>query len=701
MRTLAAAGLHRRGRPRPGPGPGGPVRHHARCSSSGSASTRSTDLPPLADFVPGADVVEALEPGLRPTPSRRSANGSTSSRPSTPAGATSPRDRRRVTASPTAAERRPTGERLQKVLARAGLGSRRVVRGADRRRPGHGQRRGRRARAGGSTPSVDAGRGRRRPDRRRRRASSTTCSTSRPAWSPRPTTRRAGRPSSTSCRPSRGCSRSAGSTPTPRACCCSPTTATSPTASPIPSFGVEKEYLAEVEGDAVAAARCAGSARASSSTTASPRRPRSRSLDAAHRCASRSTRAATARSGACARRSAIPVAAPGAHPHRPARRPAARAGGVAAARPRTRSGRSSEPCRGVPSDRATAGRGNAPPSDARLPSEPSAAPPPSTSTRPSHVHERVDRAARRRCSSATASTTTTSSASSSPPPTTSTRTFPATGGARRSGLGDVPLICARELDIDGGTPRCIRVLMHLDDRRGPRPSCTTCTSRAPSTSATTCRRWLMRRGGPRVVGTGLIGGSIGLALRARGWHVTGHGPRRRPGRTGRSSSGALDAVGDDPDAEITFVATPVRRGRRRGPAALGAGTGLVTDVGSVKASIVGRGRPIPGFVGGHPMAGSEQEGVDGADRRPVRGRGLGAHADRRRPTTRPSPPSARRSCDARRRGGGAGARPPRRAGGGGVPRAAPHRGDADAPRRRPRRGAPAPCCAWPPAASAT
>ena len=33
------------------------------------------------------------------------------------------------------------------------------------------------------------------------------------------------------------------------------------------------------------------------------------------------------------------------------------------------------------------------------------------------------------------------------------------------GLGDVPLICARELDVDGGTPRCIRVLMHLTTER--------------------------------------------------------------------------------------------------------------------------------------------------------------------------------------------------------------------------------------------
>jgi chorismate mutase len=38
--------------------------------------------------------------------------------------------------------------------------------------------------------------------------------------------------------------------------------------------------------------------------------------------------------------------------------------------------------------------------------------------------------------------------------------FPAQA-ARKFGLGDIPLICARELAIDGGTPRCIRVLVHL------------------------------------------------------------------------------------------------------------------------------------------------------------------------------------------------------------------------------------------------
>lgn len=45
-----------------------------------------------------------------------------------------------------------------------------------------------------------------------------------------------------------------------------------------------------------------------------------------------------------------------------------------------------------------------------------------------------------------------------------TSMFPA-AAARAVGLGDVPLLCARELAIQGGTPRCIRVLMHLSTER--------------------------------------------------------------------------------------------------------------------------------------------------------------------------------------------------------------------------------------------
>ena len=117
-----------------------------------------------------------------------------------------------------------------------------------------------------------------------------------------------------------------------------------------------------------------------------------------------------------------------------------------------------------------------------------------------------------------------------------------------------------------------------------------------------------RRAG--VVGTGLIGGSIGLALRRRGWHVTGDD---RDGSVAARALalGALDAIGHDADAEITFLATPVRSVVAAAQVALAGGLGIVTDVGSVKGSIVDA-VDHPRFIGGHPMAGSEQDGIEGA-----------------------------------------------------------------------------------------
>lgn len=43
-------------------------------------------------------------------------------------------------------------------------------------------------------------------------------------------------------------------------------------------------------------------------------------------------------------------------------------------------------------------------------------------------------------------------------------TFPATA-ARSMGLGAVPLICARELAVEGSVPRCVRVMLHVDTDR--------------------------------------------------------------------------------------------------------------------------------------------------------------------------------------------------------------------------------------------
>lgn len=42
--------------------------------------------------------------------------------------------------------------------------------------------------------------------------------------------------------------------------------------------------------------------------------------------------------------------------------------------------------------------------------------------------------------------------------------FPALA-AREAGLGDVPLLCARELGVMGATPRCIRILVHFATER--------------------------------------------------------------------------------------------------------------------------------------------------------------------------------------------------------------------------------------------
>ena len=114
----------------------------------------------------------------------------------------------------------------------------------------------------------------------------------------------------------------------------------------------------------------------------------------------------------------------------------------------------------------------------------------------------------------------------------------------------------------------------------------------------------------QVVGTGLIGASIGLALRARGWHVSG--TDRDPARAEEAlAAGVLDEVAEDPGAELTFVATPVSAVAAAARRALEGG-GVVTDVGSVKAPIAAA-VASPRFIGGHPMAGSEQEGLRGAD----------------------------------------------------------------------------------------
>jgi prephenate dehydrogenase len=123
--------------------------------------------------------------------------------------------------------------------------------------------------------------------------------------------------------------------------------------------------------------------------------------------------------------------------------------------------------------------------------------------------------------------------------------------------------------------------------------------------------------GPRraqVTGLGLVGTSVALALRARGWQVTGTDLDQVRARRAHEL-GAVDALGVDHQASIAFVATPVAAIAGEVKALFSSdetGALVVTDVGGVKGPIVAE-IGHPRFVGGHPMAGSEQEGPDGAD----------------------------------------------------------------------------------------
>ena len=120
-----------------------------------------------------------------------------------------------------------------------------------------------------------------------------------------------------------------------------------------------------------------------------------------------------------------------------------------------------------------------------------------------------------------------------------------------------------------------------------------------------------------VVGLGLIGGSIALALSEMGYEVWGDdvNPERAQEAVSRE---VVHAVGIAPDAVLTFVATPVGTVASQVARALAQTTGFVTDVGSVKAPIAHE-VTDPRFVPGHPMAGSELDGLDGADSSMFRG----------------------------------------------------------------------------------
>ena len=113
-----------------------------------------------------------------------------------------------------------------------------------------------------------------------------------------------------------------------------------------------------------------------------------------------------------------------------------------------------------------------------------------------------------------------------------------------------------------------------------------------------------------ISGTGLIGSSMGIGLRAAGWYVAGWDPS--PDRLDEAvARGAIDETVSEREVLAQSDAVVVLAG----PAAQIARTlkeartdALVTDVGSVKQSIVAAAAHLPHFVGGHPMSGGTSTG---------------------------------------------------------------------------------------------
>ena len=121
-----------------------------------------------------------------------------------------------------------------------------------------------------------------------------------------------------------------------------------------------------------------------------------------------------------------------------------------------------------------------------------------------------------------------------------------------------------------------------------------------------------------IVGTGLIGASVGLAARAGGARVVGFDADPEVAEAA-AERGAVDEVGGSledalADAELAVVAVPVGRLATEVRSVLAAGDGhTVTDVGSTKAAVCAAADGSPRFVGGHPVCGSEARGPEHAN----------------------------------------------------------------------------------------
>lgn len=137
-----------------------------------------------------------------------------------------------------------------------------------------------------------------------------------------------------------------------------------------------------------------------------------------------------------------------------------------------------------------------------------------------------------------------------------------------------------------------------------------------------------------IVGTGLLGASTGLALRAAGFAGEIAGWNRSPGQAQTAlEMGAIDTIASDPldpleagrTGQVVVLAVPVHAildWMEKLAGVVGPGN-LVTDVGSTKAMITAAGNRLfnrqefhasrAGFLPGHPMAGKEVSGALAAD----------------------------------------------------------------------------------------
>ena len=143
---------------------------------------------------------------------------------------------------------------------------------------------------------------------------------------------------------------------------------------------------------------------------------------------------------------------------------------------------------------------------------------------------------------------------------------------------------------------------------------------------------MKRLGTVAIVGVGLIGGSIGMALRKRGIaeRVIGVGRRQATLRTARRvgavTNTTVDLAKGVAEAELVIVCTPVGRIVEdvRHVAAYCREGGLITDAGSTKLSIVealDEGLPrCCRFLGSHPLAGGDKTGPAHADAELFEGR---------------------------------------------------------------------------------